>query len=189
MKKLAVLFPGIGYTADRPLLYYCRRVAAGLGYETRALSYDGFPADVRGNPEAMTACYKIALRQAAAELAAVDWGAYDEILFAGKSVGAGVAAWLASQNPAREKIRLVLYTPLEETFALPTDRAIVFTGTADPWVGGEGSRIPALCRARDLPCIVIPGGNHSLETGDIAADLRHLAAVTEKTGAFLRGEL
>ena len=33
MKKLAVFFPGIGYTADKPLLYYSRKLAAELDYE------------------------------------------------------------------------------------------------------------------------------------------------------------
>ena len=48
MKKLAVFFPGIGYTADRPLLYYSRRTAAELGYEIRSVAYSGFPADDHG---------------------------------------------------------------------------------------------------------------------------------------------
>ena len=37
MGKLAVIFPGIGYTADKPLLYYSRRIAANLGYEIRTM--------------------------------------------------------------------------------------------------------------------------------------------------------
>ena len=33
--KLAVIFPGIGYTADKPLLYFGRRIAVDCGYEIR----------------------------------------------------------------------------------------------------------------------------------------------------------
>lgn len=33
MKKIAVLFPGIGYTCDKPLLYYSAKLAAEKGYE------------------------------------------------------------------------------------------------------------------------------------------------------------
>lgn len=185
MKKLAVFFPGIGYTNDKPLLYYSRRLAAAAGYELRLLSYDGFPSDVLGDPDKMTACYRIALSQAQAALADVDWTSFDDILFVGKSVGTSIAAWIAAKSPVRGRIRLVLYTPLEETFSFPTDNAIVFTGTDDPWTGGADSRVPALCEKRGVPCVVIPGGNHSLETGDAEADLLHLQTIVKETRRFI----
>ena len=37
--KLAVIFPGIGYTADKPLLYYASRLARHYGYQILAVSY------------------------------------------------------------------------------------------------------------------------------------------------------
>ena len=37
MSKLAVIFPGIGYTVDKPLLHYSRRIAADLGYESESV--------------------------------------------------------------------------------------------------------------------------------------------------------
>lgn len=37
--KLAVVFPGIGYTADKPLLYYTGRLASKHGYQIRTVSY------------------------------------------------------------------------------------------------------------------------------------------------------
>ena len=33
MKKLAVLFPGIGYHCDKPLLYYSKKCLSAYGYE------------------------------------------------------------------------------------------------------------------------------------------------------------
>lgn len=33
MKKLAVFFPGIGYTVDKPLMHYSRRLAAEAGFQ------------------------------------------------------------------------------------------------------------------------------------------------------------
>ncbi len=32
-KKLLVVFPGIGYHCDKPLLYYGRKTAAEAGYD------------------------------------------------------------------------------------------------------------------------------------------------------------
>ena len=188
MSKLAVFFPGIGYTADKPLLHYSRRIAAELGYEIRLVNYGGFPLHVFGDSDKMTECYRIALRQAQEMLADVDWNAYDDILFIGKSVGTSISAWIASKNAARSRIRQVLFTPLEETFTFPTDRAIVFTGTNDPWVGGADSRVTALCEKRGIPCVQIPGGDHSLETSDITRDIRSLQSIMEAVETFLRGE-
>jgi len=39
MSKLAVFFPGIGYTADKSLLHYSRRIAADHGYQIRIMDY------------------------------------------------------------------------------------------------------------------------------------------------------
>ena len=32
-KRLAVIFPGVGYHVDKPLLYYSRKLAKEYGYE------------------------------------------------------------------------------------------------------------------------------------------------------------
>ena len=62
--KLAVIFPGIGYTADKPLLYFSRRIAVDNGYETRIMDYKGFPPKVKGDRNRMEESFFIALRQA-----------------------------------------------------------------------------------------------------------------------------
>ena len=42
MKKIACLFPGIGYTCDKPLLYYSWKLLDGLGWEIIPVRYGGF---------------------------------------------------------------------------------------------------------------------------------------------------
>ena len=187
MRNLAVLFPGIGYTVDRPLLHFSRRIAADLGYETIPLPYTGFPRNVRGDRQKMVECYHIALTQARELLSNTDWEAYDDILFIGKSVGTIVAAVLAAESSVQSKIRQVIYTPLEDTFSVPIKNAVVFTGSADPWVGGSDSRIPALCEERRIPCFLIPGGNHSLESGSWQNDLENLQTILTETERFIIG--
>ena len=185
MKKLAVFFPGIGYTADKPLLYYSRKLAAEKGYEVLALSYSGFPKNAKGDAKKLRRCFALAREQAEEQLKALRPGDYDEIVFVAKSIGTAAAAAIAADSPASGRIRLVLYTPVEETFRFPLGRAVVFTGGADPWVGDGANPIPALCAARGIPCMLIPGANHSLETGDAAVDIRNLMKVMEQTAAFL----
>ena len=188
MNKLAVFFPGIGYTVDKPLMHYSRRLSAGLGYEIKLLPYTGFPPKIQGDPERLTRSFELALAQSVAMLADTDLSQYDDILFVGKSIGTIAAVKIASESAARDRIRLILYTPLEETFRFSFGPAIAFTGSADPWVGKENSRIAALCAERGIPCSVIPDGNHSLETSDPIEDIRNLKKIMKKTEAFIRRE-
>ena len=123
-KKLAVIFPGIGYTADKPLLYYARRIAAEQGYEIMTIPYSGFPKKIRGDRKRMEESFRIALDQSEQLLAEVDLCAYDDVLFIGKSIGTIAAAKVASDSPAKEKIRLILFTPLKETFAYSFGKAL-----------------------------------------------------------------
>ncbi len=41
MRKIAVVFPGIGYTKDRPLLYYTGKLAVFAGYELVHIDFSG----------------------------------------------------------------------------------------------------------------------------------------------------
>ena len=61
MKKLAVFFPGIGYTVDKPLMHYSRKLAADAGFEVLLLPYAGFPPKIKGDRGKMEESYQIAL--------------------------------------------------------------------------------------------------------------------------------
>lgn len=182
-KKIAVFFPGIGYTLDKPLLYYSRKLIASAGYDIRLLPYTGFPEKILGDRGKMKESYRIALEQTKEMLRDVEFRAYDEILFVGKSIGTAVATEYAAQ--IRKPVRFVLYTPLEETFLFLVGDAIVFTGLDDPWVGKKDSKIEALCREKGIPCTIIPSGNHSLETGNVQMDIMNLQMIMKKTEEFV----
>ena len=51
--KIAVFFPGIGYTNDKPLMYYSRKLAEEQGYEVICTEYHDLPEKIRGNKEKM----------------------------------------------------------------------------------------------------------------------------------------
>lgn len=63
----------------------------------------------------------------------------------------------------------------------------MFTGAADPWVGGDNSRIPDLCAERGIPCHVIPEANHSLESGDLYNDLQNMRQIMKTTEEYIKG--
>lgn len=179
--RLAVLFPGIGYTCDKPLLYFSARAAREHGYEVLPVPYGGFPAQVKGDPEKMQACFSLALEQTEKLLADVRWADYADILFFSKSIGTAVALDYARTHTIHA--RHILYTPLAETFRLPGDAEAAFHGTADPWARTEDIR--DACAKRGIPLYLTEGANHSLETGRTAEDLRILADTIREAAAFL----
>lgn len=185
MKKLAVIFPGIGYTADKPLLHYSRRIAANHGFEIRIMGYTGFPPKIQGDRDRMKQSFQIALEQSVGMLSDVDFTTYDDVLFIGKSIGTIVAAKIASESPGKDRIRLILYTPLEDTFSFKFGEAIAFTGDDDPWVGRDKSRIFSICEKRKIPCRLVPYANHSLESKDPFIDMKELYRIMKETERFI----
>ncbi|MCR4585588.1 MAG: alpha/beta hydrolase [Lachnospiraceae bacterium] len=190
MSKLAIFFPGIGYNCDRPLLYYARKLAVSCGYECRAVNY-AYNGDmnIRGNIRKMEEAFKELYRQAEEILSDAEPDRYDEVLFISKSVGTVIAA--AYAGSLREKgicdasaFRHVLYTPLEYTFKYDPQNAAAFLGTADPWCVPE--EVVRIAKEHDVPMDVYGGADHSLETGDVAADLLILKDVMEKTESFMK---
>lgn len=189
MSKLAVFFPGIGYTADKPLLYYSRRIAASLGFEIKIIDYTGFPDKVIGDRSRMEESFRIAIEYAMKIFAEIDLAAYEDVLFIGKSIGTIVAAKIASESPDKDKIRLILYTPLEDTFSFEFGKAIAFTGTDDPWVGREKSRISALCDKRNIPCSLVSKANHSLESDCVVSDIGEIMEIMRKMECFIKSDI
>lgn len=179
--KLMVMLPGIGYTCDRPLLYYTGRLAAAMGYEVVRVSYGGFPMNLRGNEAGLRDCLDSAEAQAREALKAVDWHQYDDIVFTGKSIGTVVACRLAQSIGAPS--RCVLLTPLPHTFEGTVPQAVAFHGTADPWANTP--TISAACIEKQVPLYITENANHSLETGDALRDIANLMSVVEKVKDFL----
>ncbi len=184
MKKIACLFPGIGYTCDKPLLYYSWKLLQGLDWKIVPVSYTGFPSGVKGNPEKMRQAAHMALDQAEVILQEIDWSEYDDILFVGKSVGTAVCAAYAKNHGLC--CRQVLFTPVEDTFRFADGKAIAFHGTADPWA--KTQMIEENCRRSGIPLYETEGANHSLETGNVDFDIENTRKVMRIVKAYAKGE-
>ncbi len=180
--KIAVIFPGIGYHVDKPLLYHSKKIAAAQGYELKDVPYGDFPSGVRGDREKMNACFLTAIEQAEDILKDVDFSQYEEILFLSKSIGTAIASAYGSRHELRT--RNVYFTPVGEPFPFMEQPGIVFHGTADNWADTE--LIRAECEKRGLPLYVIEDANHSLETGDWERDLQNLQRIMAEVERYLR---
>ena len=180
-EKIACLFPGIGYTCDKPLLYYSGKLLKGMGWEVVPVPYSGFPEKVKGDPEKMRLCAEMALEQAEEILRGIEWDRYGEILFVGKSVGTAVCGAYAEKHGIR--CWKVLFTPLEDTFVFQLGDAVAFHGTSDPWA--ETKTIRECCGKQGIPLYETERANHSLETGDVEKDIKELRKVMKTVREFI----
>lgn len=183
-KKIAVLFPGIGYTCDKPLLYYAGKLAAVKDYEILKVEYGNFPSGIKGDKEKMEEAFLCGLKQAEDILCKVCWEEYQDILFISKSIGTIISSAFAKKH--KLKVENILFTPLHQTFQFADKNGIVFHGTADPWANTED--IIEGCKELKLPLFLTDQGNHSLETGKVLEDLKNLEKVMEVVNVFIESK-
>lgn len=179
--KLAVIFPGIGYHTDKPLLYYAKKLAKSYGYEVVEVPYRNFPKNVKGSSGKMKEAFYSALAQAEAILKDVEFARYEQILFVSKSVGTVVAGAFAEMHHLNT--HNIFYTPVELTFQFVQGDGIVFHGTDDPWA--ESALVKQACSERKLPLYITEGANHSLETGDVLTDLKNMRIIMEQSREYI----
>ena len=183
MKKAAVLFPGIGYSAERPLLYYSGRMAQAEGYEVIRASYTGFPKKIPGDADMLRKSFRIGRDGAEQSLKDMHLEAYDDLIFFSKSIGTAIGGSYADDHGLDNRVRHILYTPVAETFSFLKGRGIAFHGTADPWA--ENESIIQECLHAGIPLYTFDGANHSLEIGDFRIDIENLQQIMETVWDYL----
>ena len=180
-KKVGVLFPGIGYTNERPLMYYSRKLLLECGYDVIEVNYTGFEKKVKGNQKKMREAFEHGKAEAEKILSDYDWGLYEDIVFVGKSIGTAIAADYAIEKELN--VREIYLTPLAMTLMKGMPKGMAFTGTADPWVDTE--TLPTAFKETDIPVQIYKGANHSLETEDTVENTKILTDVMENMKKYL----
>lgn len=177
--KLCVIFPGMGYTCERPLLAGAAELAREAGYEVIPLTFTGL---MKGDKKDLsTETTSQAFVQAAEALTGVNFAAYERVVFIGKSIGTMVCT--AYSESRRLDVQHILFTPLKGTFDYTANNACAFHGTKDPWA--PTAAIKRLCAEKGVKLYLYPGANHSLITGDEETDSRYQADAMEKIQTFL----
>lgn len=181
MKKLAVFFPGVGYTNDRPLMYYTKVIAKQYGYEILPVDYTGFPQNILGDPEKKKQSFLIAMEQAENILKDVNFDEYEDVLFVSKSIGNLVAGSIAAIKGL--ETRNIYFTPINETFDYISRPGIMFMGNDDPWA--DYDEMNAKCLEKGITSYLVEDANHSLEIGDVPSDLTRLKNVMAKVEQYI----
>ncbi len=180
-KYLAVILPGTGYHKDKPLMYYATKLALQMGYDVQQVDYLEYFETIRYQDAQMKAAAEKAFEKTEKVLGKLDLTQYTGVVFIGKSFGTVASARYISEHKLSAK--QVWYTPVPETFAYGTRGTVAFTGSRDPIMDTETLRQKA--SELGMPLYVYEGGNHSLETGDVDADLETLRDVMRHTREYL----
>ena len=184
MSKLAVVFPGVGYHNDKPLLYYSKKLAREYGFEIVEISYD-FPfkaKEIKDKKDKMEDAFGLAVKQAEEQLSTVEFDKYEKVLFIGKSIGTTVAAYYDKKYCVDSKH--VVLTPVPQTFDfLNKESGIVFNGNADPWC--ETSLVTEKCKELGMEAHIVENANHSLETKSVITDVQNLKEILSKIEYYI----
>lgn len=181
MSKLAIIFPGIGYHKDKPLLYYSSKLMMSEGFDIINIEYHDLPHKVKGDAAMMKKAFEIAFAQSEEQLSGVDYSAYEEVVFIGKSIGTAVVAkYVAELNVNAVQ---VWYTPVEATFAFEAENVIAFIGDDDPW--SDVARVKSVANDKGIPIYSYPKCNHSLECDDVLRNIEILDDVIKKTKEYI----
>jgi phosphoglycolate phosphatase len=180
-KKLAVIFPGIGYHKDKPLLYYATKLVQSHGYEVIHIEYHDMPVKIKGDAAMMRKAAEIAFAQTEEQLREVAFSEYEDVLLIGKSIGTVALAKYVSDHNIKAK--QIWYTPVEATFSFPGEEIIAFIGDADPW--SDVGKITQRADELGIKLYSYPGCNHSLETGNVLTDTANIHQVMDITEKWI----
>lgn len=173
---LVVLFPGIGYHCDKPLLYFSQRVAMNNCCDLLVTEY-GFQKTKAGfDPNQIDDLVKevfFSIKQV------LERKSYRDIVFVSKSLGTYVAKRISSQIDARNFV----LTPIPVTMPLLSEQDFVAAGTADHLATEE---LLQVLRVRDsAKTMIIENVGHSLEADTIKETLNIIEIISEKLMDFI----
>jgi hypothetical protein len=187
--RLALFFPGRGYTCAMPLLYYPTRLLVEKGADALWVEYNytrtpGF--DALSSHEQLQ---WISGDSSAAVMMALSEGHYSEVILVGKSLGSLALSHLILNEPALRDAAVVWLTPLlrntfvQKSIAQAKPRSLFILGSADPLYDAQG--LDEARRATNGAVLLVPQANHSLEIpGDLPATLQAMGQALDAIAKF-----
>lgn len=156
--KLMVLFPGMGYTCDKPLLHYAKAYGFLNGYDILCINYGKMTFDKTKVLSSIAPAYDIAK----AALNQIDLIKYKHILFISKSLGTVVAGQLSKEYTW--DIQNIFLTPLKETIPYMNHcKDVTISGDHDPMLSSDDLQ---WIQKQPITSFIYPNANHSLEVED-----------------------
>lgn len=173
--RLAIIFPGMGYHKDKPLLYYSRKLLEQMGYDVIEVEYGEHFTDRQAAYEKMKSVVIPIVNK-------ISWEDYKDAVFVSKSVGTQAAGEITKGLPV--PIRNIYFTPVEEALPYLNKESIVFAGESDPMM--DLLKLREICDKEEAILYTYHEANHSLETPDVMENLEILGEVLAITEKFIK---
>jgi hypothetical protein len=185
---LAILFPGLRYSCDMPLLYYPTRLFARRATDVLQVNSDYAQAEYQSASQSQRADWLVADAQAAVRTGKAQ-GNYKHLILVGKSIGTLALAHLVS-TPLGENAITIWLTPLLRQQSL-VSAALLFKGPA-LFVAGSGDPLYApgpmqrIQAATGAEALIVEGADHSMEIpGDPFQSIQIMERILQSIAAFL----
>ena len=173
-KSLLLVYPGVGYTSDKPLLYYGIQCALQHDYDVVVFGY----GDIAFDKHKPLDYVLNAKQQVEAMKQQIDFSQYRNVVCLAKSIGTVIAY----QTTQALNCSYFMLTPLKEVLMFePSSRDIFICGNHDPLVPEVHLELLKESHAN----IHIMKGNHSLETQNVVEDLRQLQDIMKLFSKFI----
>lgn len=187
--RLGIVFPGLGYNSDMPLLYYPTKLLVERGADVLQLRPD------YNTQEFLSLSGEERARQAFADAtAALRAGLaerpYQHVTLVGKSIGTMALAHLLATETQLAGAVTVWLTPLlripqvAEAAAKFRGPALYVAGTADP--NHDADAMARVQKATGAETLIVEGADHSMEIrGDLLRSVAILQQVVHTIAGFL----
>lgn len=191
-RTLGVLFPGLYYTNQNPLMYYTGMALLQLGADVLRVNADYSRPEYQNAPPDQQAAW-LAEDAAAAVQAAQNQGDYGHLVLAGKSLGSLAVAQLLARPVTPGAVVLWLtpllhLPPLVEVAAHFSGPALFVAGSDDPAFDPQAFR--KIQEANGSMAHLVKNANHSLDIpGDVLGSIEQMAATQAVVLDFLKKHL
>ncbi len=188
-KKLAIIFPGLGYTCAMPLLYYTAAILKGLGFDVLLVEYKYLRSFAALSEAEQREC--ISSDAKAAYETAISQRRYHEVVLVGKSIGTLAMSCALENQTIPLNTKLIWFTPLlKDEYVYANIKAcklksLFLIGSEDPHFTAEAAK--SLAGMKQNKVIVVEDANHSLEVEgkDVAHNISMLHTIVKHVADFL----
>lgn len=188
-KKIALLYPGLRYSCDKPLLHYTTEILLDRGFDVLQLWADYDNPEFQSFSQAEQTVQLIEDGKALLQ-AGLKSSSYSELILVGKSLGTLTIAFILSQGVNFPEIKTIWFTPL---LYLPPVSQSVLELTGPVFIAGSQADqtfdYPASSQLSEKPNIImniIEDADHSLEIpGDPIRSTQILSSLMANLLEFL----
>jgi hypothetical protein len=188
-EKLAVIYPGMRYTCDKPLLYFTTELLLSKGFDVLQLWSNYGSKQFELLSQAEKTIQIISDGQALLGTGR-QAGAYTRVLLCGKSLGTLTMAFILNEHHDLTDLMTVWFTPLihlppVSDSILNTDSPAFIAGSLADTTFSSGP-IDQITSKSNITTLITDQADHSLEIpGDILHSLNILDLVITKLSGFI----